>query len=476
MSGSALGATLALLAIPLAGLPYGLQLGLRGPLLAAAAWLLGCGMVAGGMLALSLLHVPFARASLGLLWVFLVAPGARLLSLQRGAGVGRVMAAHAGSLLPSFRKLERRPRAPSPWCSISGLLAAICLLQILYTVLVAVRVPLGSFDSWSLWAFKGRAFWLDRGMSGTLLHDRSIIFAHPAYPPLLPLLIAWIYTWAGSADPVLMKPIYPLFYCALLLAFYAAVRARLDSRAALPATALLTLVPRLTEYAGTGLADVPMAAYLVAAAAAVSALAQPDRKRALAAGILLGLAMATKREGLFFFLAASGTLFLMERSWRRLAHWLWPCLLVGLPWYLYVGLSGVPDRDFLPITPAAVAAHADRIGAVARLFLFNSLALDEWGLLWYVFGAVLLLALPRRRLHAPALLPTIVVPLALYVGALSLSAWPDADLHARTSLDRLILVTAPFALWFVCEQLLPASTSPPRPAAHPPIPGRDTGL
>jgi len=44
-------------------------------------------------------------------------------------------------------------------------------------------------------------------------------------------------------------------------------------------------------------------------------------------------------------------------------------------------------------------------------------------------------------------------PLLLYVLSLSLSAWPDYTLHVRTSLDRLIMVTTPFALWFVLEQI-----------------------
>jgi hypothetical protein len=194
----------------------------------------------------------------------------------------------------------------------------------------------------------------------------------------------------------------------------------------------------------------------------------------LAAGLLFGLAMCTKREGALFFLAACGSQVLIERSWRRLAAWAWPALAVGLPWYLYIGLTGVPDRDFLPATPANLVAHAGRLGGIARLFALNMLAVDEWSILWFAFAAVLLLALVQRRLRAGPLLLPVLVPLILYVIALSLSAWPDPDLHVRTSLDRLILVTAPFALWFICEQLL-APTSQRQPASPQPGPAPDTG-
>jgi hypothetical protein len=261
---------------------------------------------------------------------------------------------------------------------------------------------------------------------------------------------------------------------------------RLGGRCALLATAALAMVPRVTEYAGTGLADVPLAAYVVGAAAVAVAALQgtrigwpdPSARRLMpAAGLLLGLAMCTKREGTLFFLAALCALILIERSPWRVARWLWPALVVGLPWYLYAGLTSIPDRDFLPATPANLIAHADRLGGIVRLFALNALALDEWSILWFVFGAVLLLALFNRRVRAPALLLPIVVPLGVYVVSLSLSAWPDPQLHVRTSLDRLILVTVPFALWWICEQLLTmkSATSRRRPAYRPPAHAPDNG-
>ena len=103
-------------------------------------------------------------------------------------------------------------------------------------------------------------------VSGLTLHDHSLIFAHPAYPPLLSLLMAWVYTWVGSATPTLVKPLFPLFYGSLLLGFLAALRLRVGAAAAVLGTVALALVPRIADYAGTGLADVPMAAFLIGGA------------------------------------------------------------------------------------------------------------------------------------------------------------------------------------------------------------------
>jgi 4-amino-4-deoxy-L-arabinose transferase-like glycosyltransferase len=350
----------------------------------------------------------------------------------------------------------------------------VCLVQTVYVLLVAVRVPLSSYDAWSVWEYRGRRFWMDGVVSADFLHSQAAIFAHPAYPPVLSLLITWVYTWTGTDSPVSMKLIYPAFYAVLLGAFYLGLRATHSHRLAAIATAGLALVPRVTEYAGTGLADVPLTAFTMAGLAAYATCRTARAPALPLAGLLLGLAPLMKREGLFCLLAAALSIALRERSPRRTLAWLWPAPLVALPWYLYVALTGVPDRDFLPFTPQDILAHLDRAAMVGRFFALNMLALNEWNVLWYAFAGVVCLAVLQRRSQGLWLLPMVVAPLILYVLALGVSAWPDYLLHARTSLDRLILVTTPFALWIIVEQLDPVPTSQQRHAV-PVSPGHAPG-
>jgi len=431
----------ALLAIPLAGLPLAHRLGLRGPLLGAASWLLGAAMLALLMLATSALQIRWSRGVLGVCW--LLAAGLPL-------AAARMIPGGAGERRPMSMRPTRAPDIAA-WLLVGG----VCGFQVLFSLLQAVRVPLGSFDSWSVWEYKGRRFWLDGGLNGDFLRDHSVVFAHPAYPPLLPLLTAWVYTWIGHPDPALIKPIYPVFFLMLLLAFFAAVRGRLGTRAALLGTPLLALLPSLSAYAGTGLADVPVAAALVAAAAAfVAGREGSGCPPYLAAGLLLGVALLTKRDAAFFVVAALPVTWWQRVPRSRTLAWvLLPACLLAAPWYLYAWASGLPDRDFLPATPHNLLMHADRLGEIGRLFGLNLLALSEWGVLWFAFGALLVAGLVGRRLRASALLCLTIGPLLLYVLSLSLSAWPDYTLHVRTSLDRLIMVTTPFALWFVLEQM-----------------------
>jgi hypothetical protein len=459
----------AIAAIWAAGLPATRLLGLRGLLAASVAWLAGSILLTLLMLGASAVDMPFSRPLLACCWCLVVGISGLLLLRQQRGGLERPPS--ADRCPPNAVRAASRVPALLP---VELLALTICIFQVVFTLLQAVRVPLGSFDSWSLWEYKGRLFWLDRTVSGAVLHDHAAIFAHPAYPPTLPLLMTWVYTWTGIADPVLMKPIYPIFLVALLLAVYSAMRPRLGRAGAGAVTAVLSLIPRLADYAGTGLADVPLTAALAAGGAALVRYQQERHLRWLVvAGCCLAFALLLKRDALFFSCGAVAAVAVLSRSWRGIAAVLLPVLVLAGPWYLYVRVSGVPDRDFLPVTPANAVEHLGRVGEIARLFALNLLALDEWNILWMVFVPVLLLALLRWRIAAPLLLLGVVLPLMLAVLALSLSAWPSYQVHARTSLDRLILLTVPFALWFIAEQIRLIWISPRQPGgvARAPEPG-----
>jgi 4-amino-4-deoxy-L-arabinose transferase-like glycosyltransferase len=445
-------------ALAVAGLPYALLLAPRGIFRLLAAWLLGSCLLPAAMLAAGALDARFSRLELAMLWLAVTTGGCVLLLLR-----GRT----CKHVAPTILVVPQRDL-------ITMVGMAVCLVQTVYVLLVAVRVPLSSYDAWSVWEYRGRRFWMDGVVTADFLHSQSVIFAHPAYPPVLSLLITWVYTWTGTDTPVYMKLLYLAFYVVLLATFYLGLRATHSQRLAALATAALALVPRVTEYAGTGLADVPLTAFVVAGLAAYAIARNASPPALPMAGLLLGLAPLMKREGLFFLLAAVLSIALRERSLRRTAAWLWPAPFVALPWYFYVAISGVPDRDFMPFTPQDVLAHLDRAAVVGRFFAINMLALNEWNVLWYAFAAVLCLALLQRRPQVLWLLPMVAAPLILYVLALGVSAWPDYLLHARTSLDRLILVTTPFAVWMIVEQLDSVSTSQ-RQRAAPALPGLASG-
>ena len=442
MNAADLWAALAIASIPVTGIPFVRALGLRGPLGWGATWLFGCGFVTLGMAILCLAHVRFTRLSLAVVW---------LVALALWLVVERASGSPTGTTQPEA--------GGTKWLAepIAWLMAAICVFQVGYVLLVSLRVPLGSFDSWALWDFKGVRFWLDGGITRDFLGDSAAVFAHPAYPPLIPLLIAWVYTWSGASDPVLMKPIFAFFFAALILVLVGAFEVRFGRRIALLGGASVVLIPRIPDYAGTGLADVPLAAFIVAGAAALATARHESfsLRLCVASGTLFGLGMLTKHDAVPFIVSAFAMLVALRCPLRGLVGVAGPAALISAPWYIAVLALGAPDRDFHAATLANIVQYAWRIPNIARLFALNMLAFDEWSLLWIALAVLALRGLAVRRPRSRILLIPVIVPLAFYIGSLSLSAWPDYLQHARTSLDRLILMTTPFGLWFVFEQLAP---------------------
>jgi hypothetical protein len=462
LNAHALWALVAIVLVAGGGWPYARLAGLRGPLFLAGCWLFGCGIAVLSMVLLSAAQVTYSRAALAAAWALLVATGAILCRRTSEPAENRLPDIAGPPWFPPNLIAGRRSLRPPRACGQSWLSdafcvfsIAVCVFQVVYVFLQAVRVPLGSFDSWALWEYKGRHFWLDRTISPQFLTDHSAIFAHPAYPPAIPLLIAWVYTWVGAADPAVMKPIFPVFYAALLLALAGGVHERLGRRAACFAAACLALVPRIADYAGTGLADVPLAACVTAAIAAfVAAERAPQSWRLYAgSGALLGLAANIKHDALVY-VAAAVLLLALSHALRRHAAAIIAAFVLAVPWYVFAVAIRAPDRDFMPVSIAGFGAHADRLTEIVRLFVLNALSTAEWNVLWYAVAVLAARGLILRALQAPALLMLVVVPLACFACGLVLSAWPDYQLHVRTSVDRLILVTAPLALWFAIEQLL----------------------
>jgi hypothetical protein len=175
----------------------------------------------------------------------------------------------------------------------------------------------------------------------------------------------------------------------------------------------------------------------------------------ICSGTLLGLAAFTKHDGLVFVGTAILVLLMGERSRMRMVAVLVPALIIAAPWYVFAAAIQAPDRDFYAVTVSNLGSFAGRIPGIARLFSLNMLSLAEWGPVWFAVVGWAILGTVKRSISAPLLLVPIVVPLAFYAASLSFSAWPDYMLHVRTSVDRLIVATVPFGLWFILEQFVP---------------------
>jgi len=322
------------------------------------------------------------------------------------------------------------------------------------------RMPLTSqtWDAWAIWLFKAQAFFVD-GRIGTYLERAGEFVGQPGYPLLTPLYSTFLYRLAGQVDPQTVKIVSPVYFFALLAAFYYLVRRIGTLRVAGAATAMLALTVLLARasFDLAGYAEATLAFYLTVAAGFFYLWLSRGRTLDFAAACLAATAAAwTKNEGLFFLagfgLIAAAHLVRQRRPW---AEWLW---LVPLPAALFgtyaamrvaagveaSGFSLIGDyqpelfgialgsmlgkafdwRDFQLTFPLLLAAIAGGAALRARLAFWTLPAL----VLWQMAGALLAYASGRNEIQwwletsADRLLAQ-VAPLCLLAAATAFSLW-----------------------------------------------------
>ena len=338
-----------------------------------------------------------------------------------------------------------------------GLLLAVILLTLLVPVARAVSEPMHHWDERFQWAFKAKLLVEEGGIAGPTFAGRDRPHLHRHYPLLVPGLEAQVATLAGGfAQERAVKGLFPLFLAGLALTAHGLFRLRLGPATAAACTLLLTALPPLHDAtrlqggpAHTGFADLPLAAFIGAAAFVIAA--RPD---ALAmAGLFAGLAALCKPEGIVMLFAVPLAVALATPpagSGARVgsarlrdaglalaiaAAVLLPRLLLGwlVPAAGTAGYTG--DEDYLSRLglERILAGFAENAGT-ALPALLGAPFTPRWA--WLGTLPVLVWLLIPGRARSLPLLPLLVLPLAAdflaYILTGSSIAW-----HLAVSLDRL---------------------------------------
>jgi len=285
-----------------------------------------------------------------------------------------------------------------------GLAPLAPLVALLGYALVAVgRRPLLEFDGWAIWGMKARALYQ---LGGTA----NPVFTSDAYPPLqhpvlFPSLEAIGFRAMGAFDPA-------LFHVQLVLvaaAFSFALLDLLAPRVPLLLAGLVTLA--IVSAAGTvqqlsnGLADAPLAFFVVLGVVALARWLETDETAVLAcAALFLGAAALTKSEGALFALAAAVALLGTLAAWNRarLARAglaMLAVLAVLVPWRAFIAAHHLPNPEYSlgnAANPGYLSDHAGRVGPAAS-GLAERIASGRFGFLVALTLLGLAAALVSRR-------------------------------------------------------------------------------
>jgi hypothetical protein len=275
---------------------------------------------------------------------------------------------------------------------------------------------------------------------------------HEYYPPLVPLLEAWLYLHRGGVSIDLAKTVWAVIGSAFAVCLAWHLRLSLPmSRAALApylATGIVLGSPALLESFWTGQADLALTAFLsLATLAAAQWLRQADRRWLVQAAILGAAAALSKFEGLPRVGVVVLALLVEAALARQRAVW--------RPALVLVVAAGLGSLAWTAVELSrGIAANGEHVGALQPLALGSVLValLAVFGgvrsgggllvavLAWVVAGRDLLFG--RMRLLSLVVVGQLVATLVAFL--LSATA---PDLEVRTSATRLFEQFLPLALF-----------------------------
>lgn len=415
-------------------------------------------------------------ARMGWAWLLGVSSVGTLLwaaSHLLGLSLGRRLIWPLFAALALLRFAARRSPAPErefrPRRSLStrlavGTAAVLCGLVAAGLLANSVTDSAGDHDGPMTWDAAARWIRAGQSVNPVVLREPLWYVTHPQYPLLLPLMQKAPQTALGTTDDMrVVRPLYTLFFAALLLVLYDVASRHAGRLAAALATLALALVPFISSNlkyggAGTTYSDLPLAALW---GGGFLLLLEPGLvpRDGIAAGLLLAGAVLTKNEGapLALIALASGAAAALAEARRRrrpMNRFLLPLAAAGAvtaaAFALLVSWSSrIPNRNDEDY-PARLRDLPVLESALARLPLLPEpvweTMTDEtaWADFW--FAAPVLLAGGAGALRRRKVRPLLLAPaaaLGVFVIAYGITPWPGTDLVRATFSRFLVQVSIP---------------------------------
>jgi hypothetical protein len=201
-----------------------------------------------------------------------------------------------------------------------GWLVLVPIVLVALVPVLLAEMPLTEQDAQAIWWFHAAWFRSGGEQAWSAMHDPAYRYSHPAYPPLVPGVIATVWSLGGAYDREVALYVTQLLNAAgaATLGFVTTRVLRVEGRVG----ALVGVVVVLVAWgSGTvlglnGLADLTWALFGVAGAVLV--LGGDDDRRTLRTGMLLLLvAAATKTEAQVVVLLVLGAALVRPRPDRR---------------------------------------------------------------------------------------------------------------------------------------------------------------
>ncbi len=371
-----------------------------------------------------------------------------------------------------------RPAAliPIPASPVNALWRILGLAAILFAIsrvgFQAVFQQTIEWDAYAIWQLKAKL------LATTALTPRpayftdvSLSYSHLRYPILMSMISASVHVMTGTLNDGLEKVPAILLLVGLCACVYGAIFRRRGSGAALTATALLLTTPTLLKFAGSGTAELAIAAFYACSIAAILRWQEQQKIADLLLAAFFSACLAwTKNEGLA--LAVVNLVIILFATPRPLLRrHLTSAALFGaiiamlyLPWFLYTHELPRTDEDYAGhLNVTRIVANIDRLPRILWAMLMETFNLARWGIFWVIL--LPLAILEWKQLQTRPVL-TLIALLALqttsYVVAYLVTPL-DVDHLIMTTSYRLLLHASPVGALLVGMLWPPSARKKPVP-------------
>jgi len=407
----------------------------------ALAFGLGTGILAAEMLVLSRVGTGLSILSVLLANLIIFAPVC-------------VFAARKRLVVFDFDNLVRMP---SMTLLEKALIASIAL-KMLYVFFESQIKPVLAWDAFAHWCFTARVIFEEKGIPAFLFEIPGA-GAH-IRNQLSPLLQSWIFTGTGEWNEILGKIIFPLFFLALTLLFYAALRRNAGRTKALLFTFCLTAMPFLTFHATVEYSEIIATFFAFSGVLMMIRFTDKLDVRYLGlATVLFILGYFTKDEGLLQMFSAAvvfGCFALIDKRvaerFGRRTQIIAVCA-AGAVFALALGFL-IFGENYGSII-FAKSLEMERIPQIIYIFSSKMFMSGNWGLAWIAFALALVHFVsggPRRdQALALAVVGLNILLFAAYyfTAEQGMYNW----LFNGTTLSRNLLQFTPLALFFAAKEL-----------------------
>jgi hypothetical protein len=396
---------------------------------------------------------------LGLSFLFGTGLAAVLLLSLSLAGIAWSRGSFAAIALPAFAALTylalrharggRSGRLPQEhrFSPAAAALDALTALAVAGHGIYATLAPLGQWDFWSDWGLKAKIFSIHRAVDWVFLRDTANTFAHPDYPPLLPLTLDFFSLVRGEWEDRYVGLLFTAFGAALLLVARGLLRQELGRPVAASLATLALAGPALLLW--IGLAESPLIAYGGLGLLMLRRASRGNAASWASAALLLGCAALTKNEGLALLVSTGLALLLFGGA--RAAPRLWPAVLLAAVWLIPRYGLGLTNQLFQGTMISRLTSHLTQSGLLLETLFRN------WPhpLLWASLIAGLILA-ARQLAQERFLLSALLFQLLFYLSSYLVTPY-DLVWHIWGSWARLLSLHA-FCLTYLASALLLKTT------------------